>query len=104
LFIPSIIIAILFYLGTGSQVLVMKQRTGLHVKTFYIYKFRTMTDERDNNGNLLSDEYRITRIGYFVRKFSLDELPQLLNVLKGDSRFVGPGPLLMEYLPLYTLE
>src|SRR5699024_8721024 len=96
-----VLIAILIYFGMGRPVLFKQQRPGLHGKPFYIYKFRTMTDERDNNGNLLSDEYRLTRIRYFVRKSSLDELPQLLNVLKGDMSLVGPRPLLVEYLPFY---
>ncbi len=69
---------------------------------FYVYKFRTMTDERDGNGELLSDEIRLTSFGKLLRKLSLDELPQLWNVLKGDMSFVGPRPLLVEYLPLYN--
>jgi sugar transferase EpsL len=86
----------------GSPVLFKQQRPGLHGKPFYIYKFRTMTDERDENGELLPDEVRLTRFGRLLRKLSLDELPQLFNVVKGDISLVGPRPLLMEYLPRYT--
>jgi len=88
----------------GKPVLFKQQRPGLYGKPFYIYKFRTMTNERDVNGNLLPDEMRLTPFGKFLRKFSLDELPQLFNVVKGDLSLVGPRPLLMEYLPRYTKE
>jgi sugar transferase EpsL len=71
---------------------------------FLLYKFRSMTDERDANGELLADELRLTRVGNFIRRLSFDELPQLLNVIKGQMSLVGPRPLLMEYLPLYTPE
>lgn len=77
-------------------------RPGLNGKIFKVVKFKTMTDERDSAGNLLPDEFRLKGVGKFVRKTSLDELPQLLNVLKGDMSFVGPRPLLTEYLPLYS--
>lgn len=86
----------------GTPVLFKQERPGLHGKPFHIYKFRTMTDERDGHGNLLSDDVRLTRFGRLLRKLSLDELPQLFNVVKGDISLVGPRPLLMEYLPRYT--
>ena len=98
------IVAILVRLKLGSQILFKQQRPGLHGKPFYVYKFRTMTDQRDENGRLLPDEVRLTPFGKFLRKFSLDELPQLFNVIKGDLSLVGPRPLLMEYLERYTLE
>jgi sugar transferase EpsL len=88
----------------GTPVIFKQKRPGLNEKPFYLYKFRTMTDERDRNGRLLSDKIRLTPAGQFLRKYSLDELPQLINVLKGDLSLVGPRPLLMEYLPLYTEE
>ncbi|WML51593.1 sugar transferase [Neobacillus sp. PS3-12] len=88
----------------GTPVLFKQQRPGLDGKPFYLYKFRTMTDQKDQNGNLLPDHIRLTNFGKQLRKYSLDELPQLLNVLKGDISLVGPRPLLMEYLPLYTRE
>jgi undecaprenyl phosphate N,N'-diacetylbacillosamine 1-phosphate transferase len=77
-------------------------RPGYREKIFKVIKFKTMTDERDQNGNLLPDEKRLTKAGKFIRKTSLDELPQLINILKGDMSFVGPRPLLVEYLPLYN--
>lgn len=99
-----LITAILVRCKLGSPVLFKQQRPGLHGKPFYLYKFRTMTDERDENGELLPDHVRLTPFGQFLRKYSLDELPQLFNVLKGDISLVGPRPLLMEYLELYTPE
>ncbi|CAM4040522.1 sugar transferase [Bacillus spizizenii] len=89
-------------LKIGSPVFFKQVRPGLHGKPFTLYKFRTMTDERDSEGNLLPDEVRLTKTGRLIRKLSIDELPQLLNVLKGDLSLVGPRPLLMDYLPLYT--
>lgn len=88
----------------GSPIIFKQQRPGLHGKPFYLYKFRTMTDERDEKGELFPDHVRLTPFGQFLRKYSLDELPQLFNVLKGDISLVGPRPLLMEYLELYTPE
>jgi len=105
LFILSPIIgvtALVIRLKIGSPVLFKQQRPGFNENPFYVYKFRSMTDERDANGELLPDDVRLTSYGRVVRKLSLDELPQLLNVLKGEMSFVGPRPLLMEYLPLYN--
>lgn len=96
--------AMLVKVKLGAPVLFKQKRPGLYGKPFYLYKFRTMTDGRDRNGNLLSDKLRLTPAGQFLRKYSLDELPQLINVLRGELSLVGPRPLLMEYLPLYTKE
>ena len=82
----------------------MQERPGLHGKIFKIIKFKTMTDERDADGNLLPDAQRLTKVGKFVRSTSIDELPQLINVLKGDMALIGPRPLLVKYLPLYSAE
>ena len=105
LFAPILfIVAILVKYKLGSPILFRQQRPGLNGRPFFLYKFRTMTDWKDSRGVLLPDEKRLTSFGSFLRRFSLDELPQLMNVLKGDLSLVGPRPLLMEYLPLYTEE
>ena len=88
----------------GSPVLFHQERPGKDGKIFMLYKFRSMTDERDENGNLLPDDVRLTKFGRLLRSTSLDELPELLNILKGDMAIVGPRPLLKEYLPYYTDE
>ena len=93
---------ILVRLKLGSPAIFKQPRPGLNGKVFSVYKFRSMTDEKDNKGELLPDEYRLSSFGKVLRKLSLDELPQLWNVLKGDMSFVGPRPLLVEYLPLYN--
>lgn len=102
LFPLLIIIAILVKINLGSPVIFKQQRPGLNEKIFTLYKFRTMADIRDKNGKLLPDNQRLTRFGKFLRSTSLDELPELYNILKGDMSFVGPRPLLVEYLPLYN--
>jgi len=88
----------------GSPVLFRQMRPGLHGKPFIIYKFRTMTYEGDEERNLLPDGERLTSLGRFLRKTSMDELPELFNVIKGDMSIIGPRPLLMEYLDRYTPE
>jgi len=99
-----LILTLLVLIKHGSPVFFAQVRPGLHGTPFLMYKFRTMTNERDAEGNLLSDDKRLTSFGRFLRSMSLDELPELLNVLKGEMRLVGPRPLLMEYLPLYSTE
>lgn len=99
-----LVIAILVLWQMGSPVLFKQQRPGLHGKPFAMYKFRTMADTRDTDGNLLPDAERLTKFGRFLRSTSLDELPELINVLKGDMSLVGPRPLLMQYLDRYTPE
>ena len=88
----------------GAGAFFFQERPGLHGKIFKVIKFKTMTDERDANGNLLPDADRLTKVGRFVRSTSIDELPQLINVLKGDMALIGPRPLLPQYLPLYSKE
>lgn len=99
-----IIVAVSVRFFLGSPVLFKQERPGLNGKLFTLYKFRTMTDKKDKNGNLLSDDERLTKFGRFLRKTSLDELPEAFNILKGDMSVVGPRPLLVEYLPYYTEE
>ena len=99
-----LLIGLLVRLRLGSPVLFRQVRPGLHGEPFFTYKFRTMTDERDADGKLFPDKQRLTRFGKFLRSTSLDELPELMNVLKGEMSLVGPRPLLMEYLPLYSPE
>ena len=92
----------LHFANKGAGAFFLQERPGLHGKIFKIIKYKTMTDERDAEGNLLPDKDRLTKVGKFVRSTSIDELPQLINVLKGDMALVGPRPLLPEYLPFYT--
>lgn len=94
----------LHFTNKGAGAFFFQERPGKGEKLFKIIKFKTMTDERDSNGNLLPDKDRITKVGAIVRKLSIDELPQLVNILKGDMAFIGPRPLLPEYLPYYTEE
>ncbi len=97
-----LIIAILVKVKLGSPVIFKQKRPGLNEKIFTLYKFRTMTDERDEKGELLPDSVRLTEFGKFLRSTSLDELPELFNILKGDMSIIGPRPLLVQYLPLYN--
>ncbi len=99
-----IIIYILVRIKLGKPVIFKQERPGKDEKIFTLYKFRTMTDEKDENGILLSDEERLTKFGKFLRSTSLDELPELINIIKGDMAIVGPRPLLVEYLKLYNEE
>lgn len=94
----------LWFSNKGAGAFFFQNRVGKNGRVFRVIKYKTMTDERDEQGNLLPDAERITRIGRFVRSMSLDELPQLINVLKGDMSFIGPRPLLVQYLPLYSKE
>lgn len=97
-----LVVAFLVRIKLGSPVIFKQERPGLNEKIFTMYKFRTMTDEKDNNGELLSDSIRLTKFGKILRATSLDELPELFNILKGDMSIVGPRPLLVEYLELYN--
>ena len=97
-----LVVALLVRIKLGSPVMFRQARPGKDERIFQLYKFRTMTDQRDENGNLLPDELRLTRFGKILRSTSLDELPELWNILKGDMSLVGPRPLLVKYLPLYT--
>lgn len=105
LFIPLAAVAVwLHFANKGAGAFFFQERPGKNSKIFKVVKFKTMTDERDTNGDLLPDEERLTKVGKFVRSTSIDELPQLWNVLKGDMSLIGPRPLLIQYLPLYTPE
>lgn len=97
-----LLVAILVRLKLGSPIIFKQKRPGLNEKIFMMYKFRTMTDDRDENGNLLPDSVRLTKFGRLLRSTSLDELPELINILKGDMSIVGPRPLAVQYLPYYT--
>lgn len=99
-----LIVAILVRTKLGSPVIFCQERPGKNEKIFKMYKFRSMTDERDESGNLLPDEVRLTKFGRLLRSTSLDELPELWNIFKGDMSIVGPRPLLVKYLPLYNEE
>lgn len=99
-----LIVIWLHFTNKGAGALFFQERPGKNAQIFKVIKFKTMTDERDAEGNLLPDEKRLTRVGRFVRSTSIDELPQLINVLKGDMSLIGPRPLLVQYLPLYTEE
>lgn len=92
----------LHFANKGAGAFFLQERPGKNAKIFKIIKYKTMTDERDENGNLLPDALRLTKVGKFVRSTSIDELPQLFNVLKGDMSLIGPRPLLIQYLPLYS--
>lgn len=100
-----IILAIwLHFANKSAGAFFIQERTGKNAKLFKLIKFKTMTDERDNNGDLLPDAQRLTKVGRLIRSSSIDELPQLINVLMGDMSLIGPRPLLPQYLPLYTPE
>jgi len=97
-----LVVAVLVKVKLGSPVIFKQERPGKNEKIFTLYKFRTMTDEKDENGNLLPDEIRLTKFGKFLRSTSLDELPELVNILRGDMAIVGPRPLLVKYLRFYN--
>jgi undecaprenyl phosphate N,N'-diacetylbacillosamine 1-phosphate transferase len=97
-------VAAMIKVKLGSPVIFKQDRPGLNEKIFTLYKFRTMTDEKDENGELLPNHMRLTKLGRILRATSLDELPELFNILRGDMSFIGPRPLLVEYLPLYNNE
>lgn len=99
-----IVAVFLHFANKGAGAFFLQERPGKDGRLFRVIKFKTMTDERDTNGNLLPDEARLTKVGKFVRSTSIDELPQLVNVLKGDMSLIGPRPLLPQYLPLYSKE
>ena len=95
---------LLHFANKGAGAFFLQERPGKDGKLYKVIKFKTMTDEKDDNGNLLPDAQRLTKVGRIVRSLSIDELPQLVNILKGDMSFIGPRPLLVKYLPLYTPE
>lgn len=97
-----LLIAVLELIFHGRPILFAQERPGLHGKIFKLHKFRSMTEEKDENGELLPGEQRVTRFGHFLRRFSLDEIPELFCILKGDMSIIGPRPLLVKYLPLYS--
>lgn len=99
-----LILSMLLLISTKENPFFFQKRPGREEKIFKLIKFKTMTNDIDRDGKLLSDEVRLTKIGIFIRKTSLDEIPQLINVLKGEMSFIGPRPLLVEYLPLYNIE
>ena len=99
-----LIVGILILIFIGQPAIFRQKRPGKNEKIFTMYKFRTMTNKKDENGNLLPDELRLTKLGKVLRKTSLDEIPEFINILKGDMSFVGPRPLLVNYLPYYTEE
>ena len=98
------VIIVLHFANKGAGVFFAQDRPGKHERIFKVLKFKTMTDERDADGHLLPDGDRLTPVGRFVRSTSIDELPQLINILRGDMSFIGPRPLLVQYLPLYSAE
>ena len=102
LFVPMLVLAIIGTLVMKGNPFFTQQRPGKNEKIFKLIKFRTMTNEKDENGNLLPDEDRLTKYGLFLRNTSLDELPELINILKGDMSVIGPRPLLVQYIPLYN--
>lgn len=104
LILVFLLVAILVRINLGSPIIFKQNRPGMSEQIFTMYKFRTMTDERDTKGELLPNSVRLTNFGRFLRSTSLDELPELLNILKGDMSFIGPRPLVIEYLPYYTNE
>lgn len=106
-FIGLILLSIafwLYFINKNAGAFFTQERPGRNGKIFKVIKFKTMTDERDNNGNLLPDDKRLTKMGKFIRSTSIDELPQLINVLKGDMALIGPRPLLPQYIPLYSKQ
>ena len=103
---PFLLLVIIFlsFANKGAGVFFLQERPGRNAKPFKIIKFKTMTEEKDNDGNLLPDANRLTKVGAIIRSLSIDELPQFVNVLKGDMSFIGPRPLLFNYVPLYSKE
>ena len=99
-----LLVSLLLYVANKGSILFTQERTGLHGRIFRVFKFKTMNDRRDASGKLLPDHVRLTPVGRFVRSTSIDELPQLINVLRGEMSLIGPRPLLPKYLPLYSAE